>query len=695
MLWAPPGVSSKLRSSPGDVNGGASVLADAYPPEDDEEEEPNVVFGLFGSGCQGDEDPFEEAPTLSAELTADPSTRVLIAWLEKEVQNRLLNIEDKLDRMLEQPARRTTRHTQRSFGPLLPARRLSLLRQNGYLAKPPPPRTASSQQEENVDHLESELLADQPLEYAAKGRRALRQPRGVPQQLLPTHSPSVFMAGFNEDHQSDEGDNVSNGTPRSDDDATVKKKRKDPARHASNEILYDADKRRNMRNASDHPLASGGEIRPLEKQKRLTELIEFQDRVTGRNKYRGKRTEALWSFLEEPESSRAAHHYAHFMPLLIMFSVCLTILQTGNPPIIQGVVPSVVEISLDVIFMIEVMLRWAVSPNCGRFLLSGYNLVDMSAIPTMPMRVAMLVHMNFDMPASQTLIKDETLPVWFRTFFSILLCVVPVIRLFKLLRRFEKFHLLFHAFELAVEALPVLLFTGAILLLVASSSIFFFEERTNIDSFPRAMWLSIVTMTTVGYGDYAPKSTAGTLITSVLVVASALYMSIPIGIVGNAFNRVWEDRDRLLLMQRTRKRLAQWGYTPRDIATFFQLFSTAGDGALTLIDFERMIEEMKLGLSERRVMGLFELLDEDGSGTIEPEEFVAVLFPNTAYTFPDMDWNEDEGERMNSLSRSQCSGGSSAGGNVDLGASADCGDFGKSADCGASGEDWRQWQSDG
>merc|ERR1719330_191013 len=46
-----------------------------------------------------------------------------------------------------------------------------------------------------------------------------------------------------------------------------------------------------------------------------------------------------------------------------------------------------------------------------------------------------------------------------------------------------------------------------------------------------------------------------------------------------------------------------------------------------------MIEEMKLGLTEQRIMDLFTLFDDDASGTIEPEEFVAILFPRARIEF--------------------------------------------------------------
>lgn len=48
----------------------------------------------------------------------------------------------------------------------------------------------------------------------------------------------------------------------------------------------------------------------------------------------------------------------------------------------------------------------------------------------------------------------------------------------------------------------------------------------------------------------------------VLMIVSAMYMAMPLGIVGKAFGSVWDDRHRLLLMERLRTRFstAPWPF---------------------------------------------------------------------------------------------------------------------------------------
>eukprot|EP00747_Dinoflagellata_sp_TGD_P192509 gnl/TRDRNA2_/TRDRNA2_57470_c0_seq1.p1 gnl/TRDRNA2_/TRDRNA2_57470_c0~~gnl/TRDRNA2_/TRDRNA2_57470_c0_seq1.p1 ORF type:complete len:169 (+),score=19.95 gnl/TRDRNA2_/TRDRNA2_57470_c0_seq1:2-508(+) len=134
---------------------------------------------------------------------------------------------------------------------------------------------------------------------------------------------------------------------------------------------------------------------------------------------------------------------------------------------------------------------------------------------------------------------------------------------------------------------------------------------------------------TVGYGDVVPQTTPGTICVGVLVVVAVLYMSMPVGIIGNAFTQVWQDRDRILITRRVQQHLQKWGYTGQDIFALFFLFDVNGDGALGYQEFRKLVKHLQLDsvLSDSRILALFQSLDTNGDGGIDDHEFIKTFSP--------------------------------------------------------------------
>merc|ERR1719379_374906 len=104
-------------------------------------------------------------------------------------------------------------------------------------------------------------------------------------------------------------------------------------------------------------------------------------------------------------------------------------------------------------------------------------------------------------------------------------------------------------------------------------------------------------MTTVGYGDIVPETRLGQAFSVFLMILSALYMAMPIGIVGNAFSQVWNDRDRLLVMKRFRNAFLQEGFTLKSFQDIFSVFDLDGNGNLDLEEFSLMLKTMQITMS--------------------------------------------------------------------------------------------------
>eukprot|EP00448_Togula_jolla_P024194 CAMPEP_0170575872 /NCGR_PEP_ID=MMETSP0224-20130122/4094_1 /TAXON_ID=285029 /ORGANISM="Togula jolla, Strain CCCM 725" /LENGTH=525 /DNA_ID=CAMNT_0010898683 /DNA_START=1 /DNA_END=1578 /DNA_ORIENTATION=- len=331
---------------------------------------------------------------------------------------------------------------------------------------------------------------------------------------------------------------------------------------------------------------------------------------------RGHCQTVICHFLEEPESSMAAFCYSIMIPSLTVFSAIFTLAHSLNEPESQGMEYMLSEITFDMFSAAELLVRYIVAPHSMSFAMNPFNLLDLTVIPSLICRVSVGHTVSFDD------LSD------FRSVF--LLLVVPILRLLRGLRYFETIHLLLEAFRRTLEALPVLLFVLVVQVMFFASLIYYVEPRENIGSMPTSIWLTIVTMMTVGYGDVTPESTAGTVIVSVLIVSGTLYMAIPLGIVGNAFSQIWQDRDRLLLMQKARNRILQEGFEAKDLAELFQIYGAQQDGCLTLCNFRDMLKSMKIGLREDRIVQLYNTFDSDGNGTVDVLEFMRFLFPAAA-----------------------------------------------------------------
>lgn len=81
-----------------------------------------------------------------------------------------------------------------------------------------------------------------------------------------------------------------------------------------------------------------------------------------------------------------------------------------------------------------------------------------------------------------------------------------------------------------------------VLLVICASSLMYYAEHEAqphaFSSIPAAMWWSIATLTTVGYGDIYPVTPAGRLIGSVVAVLGVGFFALPTAILGAGFVEV-------------------------------------------------------------------------------------------------------------------------------------------------------------
>lgn len=129
---------------------------------------------------------------------------------------------------------------------------------------------------------------------------------------------------------------------------------------------------------------------------------------------------------------------------------------------------------------------------------------------------------------------------------------VTVLRLARLLRllmlaklgRFSSaFQELLHAISARRYELYVTIALASFLVLFGATALYLVEGEVQPDKFgsiPRALWWSIITLTTVGYGDVSPVTPLGKAMASIVALAGIGLVAMPTGIMAAAFSEAMQ-----------------------------------------------------------------------------------------------------------------------------------------------------------
>jgi voltage-gated potassium channel len=119
-----------------------------------------------------------------------------------------------------------------------------------------------------------------------------------------------------------------------------------------------------------------------------------------------------------------------------------------------------------------------------------------------------------------------------------ILRVFRIFRIFKLGRYSASLDLLRKVFIKKKEELLLTTLIMFALLLISSTLIYYAERDAQPEAFaniPQSIWWSIVTLTTVGYGDSSPVTIAGKIIAGLVAVIGIGFFALPVGIFSSGF----------------------------------------------------------------------------------------------------------------------------------------------------------------
>ena len=116
--------------------------------------------------------------------------------------------------------------------------------------------------------------------------------------------------------------------------------------------------------------------------------------------------------------------------------------------------------------------------------------------------------------------------------------MLRVVRLFKMARYFVAFPLLANALKTSLQPLLAAVTIAVITWYLAAVALYFAEHEAQPEAFATigdAMWWSVITLTTVGYGDITPITTPGRIIAGFVAVLGLGTVALPSGIIAASF----------------------------------------------------------------------------------------------------------------------------------------------------------------
>ncbi|CDI98209.1 potassium voltage gated channel protein [Echinococcus multilocularis] len=125
--------------------------------------------------------------------------------------------------------------------------------------------------------------------------------------------------------------------------------------------------------------------------------------------------------------------------------------------------------------------------------------------------------------------------------------VFRVFRVFKFSRHSQGLRILGYTLKSCASELGFLLFSLTMALIIFATVIYYAERavpNTTFISIPAAFWYTIVTMTTLGYGDMVPKTILGQLIGGTCALSGVLVIALPVPFIVSNFSRIYHQGQR-------------------------------------------------------------------------------------------------------------------------------------------------------
>jgi len=172
----------------------------------------------------------------------------------------------------------------------------------------------------------------------------------------------------------------------------------------------------------------------------------------------------------------------------------------------------VLEWIITILFTIEYVARLVTVDDPKRYARSFFGIVDLMSI--LPVYLSLIV------PGAQSLLVIRSLRL------------ARVFRVLKMVRFINEADFLVRAIRASSRKIVVFLIVVLLINVIFGSTMYLIEGPENgYDSMFRGVYWSIVTMSTVGYGDIAPTTPFGQVLAAILMIIGYSVIAVPTGIV--------------------------------------------------------------------------------------------------------------------------------------------------------------------
>jgi len=189
------------------------------------------------------------------------------------------------------------------------------------------------------------------------------------------------------------------------------------------------------------------------------------------------------------------------------------------------------------------------------------------------------------------------LPFIIAMFFSIdlrSLRLIRVLRLLKLTHYFKGFNIFIAVITKELKSITAAMMVMVFLIVIAASLMHAVEGKIQPETFGsilRSLWWSVVTMTTVGYGDVVPVTPIGKVIATIIMLIGVGLVALPAGMLAARFGE--ELRERKDNLDSKIKIALTDGYI--DQKQYQELAKLADNLEIDPDDFKRSIAQLKQG----------------------------------------------------------------------------------------------------